>query len=153
MNASLPLIAAQPMDEVVAETFAARRFTTRLLTIFAMVALFLGASGIYGVLAYSIAQRTREIGIRKALGARPGQVVQMVVRQGMVPVFAGLAVGAASSVLVGRAIAGLLHGVSPLDPATYLGVTVLLGVVAVTACFAPAVRAVRLDPLTALRSD
>jgi putative ABC transport system permease protein len=153
MNASLPLIGAQPMREVIADTVAPRRFTTRLLTIFAVVALILGASGIYGVLAYSVAQRTREIGIRKALGARPGQVLQMIVRQGMVPVVVGLVAGAAGSVLVGRAIEGLLHGVSPLDPVTYLGVTAVLGIVAIAACFAPAIRAVRLDPLRALRTD
>jgi len=153
MDASLPLIAPQTMQEIVDDTVAQPRFATKVLTLFAIVALVLGASGIYGVLAYSIAQWTREIGIRKALGARPDQVVAMVVRQGMVPVAAGLVVGALGSLGVGRAMTSLLYGVSPLDPATYAAVSVTLALVAVTACLAPALRAVRLDPLEALRSD
>jgi len=141
------------MEEIVDDTVAQPRFATKVLTLFAIVALVLGASGIYGVLAYSIAQRTREIGIRKALGARPDQVVGMVVRQGMVPVAAGLVVGALGSIGVGRAMTSLLYGVSPLDPTTYATVSFTLALVAVTACLAPALRAVRLDPLEALRSD
>ncbi len=153
LDSTLPLIAAEPMQQTVADTVADDRFTTQLLTVFAAVALFLGASGIYGVLAYSIAQRTREIGIRKALGAQPRQVVQMVVRQGMLPVLGGLVLGTVLSFAVGRALSGLLHEVSPLDPWTYAGVLLTLAGVAVMACWAPARKAARLDPQVALRSD
>ena len=117
------------------------------------MALALGASGIYGVLAYSVAQRTRELGIRKALGAPSDQLVGMVVRQGMVPVLAGLALGALGSIGLGRLIARLLFEVGQMDAITYGIVSVTLLVVAILACFAPAVRAARLDSLIALRTE
>jgi predicted permease len=153
MDASMPLIAPQTLDEVVAETVAQPRLATALLSMFAVVALVLGVSGIYGVLAHAVAQRTREIGIRKALGARSPQVVTMVLRQGLLPVGVGLAAGAAASVLVGRAMAGLLYGITPLDPATYVVVLATVVAAAVAACLVPALRAVQLDPQVALRGE
>jgi predicted permease len=153
LDPSLPLITPQAMTEVVAETTARQRFTTVVLAVFAGAALLLGASGVYGVLAFSVAQRRREIGIRTALGARPAQVLRLVARQGLLPVWIGLLAGGAASLLAGRALAGLLYGVTPTDPTTYS--LVALGVIAVAllACWSPAARALRADPTRALRAD
>ena len=109
--------------------------------------------GIYGVLSYSATQRTREVGIRMALGAETGDVLRLILGQGMVPVAAGLVVGLAISLAVTRLIAGLLFRVSPTDPVTFGGVTLLLGGVGLLASLVPALRAGRLQPVTALRDD
>jgi ABC-type antimicrobial peptide transport system permease subunit len=153
IDPELPLISPQPMTEVLAESTARQRFTTVVLAVFAAVALLLGASGIYGVLAFAVAQRRREIGIRTALGARPAQLLRLVAHQGLLPVWIGLLIGGGASIAAARLLTGLLYGIEPTDPATYALVALGVVAVAVVACGAPAIRALRLDPTRALRAE
>lgn len=141
------------MDRVIAGTVAQPRFRAVLLALFAAVALGLGAVGIYGVVAHGVAARTRELAIRKSLGARRGPLAGAVVRQGMIPVVAGLAVGGLGALLGGRVLASLLFGVGPADPVTFAGVTLLLMFVTLLASFLPARRATRVDVMRALRTE
>jgi ABC-type antimicrobial peptide transport system permease subunit len=132
---------------------AQRRFSMTLLGAFAALALVLGVVGVYGVTSYLVAQRTREVGVRLALGAQPAQVVGMVVRQGMVVAVIGLGVGLAGALVAGRLMTGLLYGVAPYDIATLVSVTAVIGVATLVANWLPALRAAHVDPLSALRSD
>jgi putative ABC transport system permease protein len=132
---------------------AQRRFQTWLLVAFAGLAVVLAAVGIYGVVRYSVAERTHEIGVRLALGAAPRDVLALVVRQGIVMPAIGIGTGLALSIGVTRAIAHLLFGVTATDPVTLGGVSLVLMLVAVAACYVPARRAARVDPLRALRLD
>src|SRR5207253_2088811 len=122
-----------------------------LFSAFAAVALLLAAAGIYGVLAAQVAERTREIGVRNALGAAPRDIVRLVLGRAARLAGAGIALGTLGAVAIGRVLGGLLFGVSPLDPVTLGGVAVLLAAVALAACLAPARRAVRVAPMVALR--
>jgi putative ABC transport system permease protein len=124
-----------------------------LLAGFAATALVLAAIGVYGLISYSVAQRTREIGIRVALGARPGQVVAPIVREGMTLAVIGVALGIAGAAAVTRLIASFLFGVEPNDPLTFAAVAALLLLVALLASYVPSRRALRVDPLTALRAE
>jgi putative ABC transport system permease protein len=124
-----------------------------LLGAFAGVAVFLAALGVYGVLAYVVSQRSRELGIRLALGARPRELFTMVIVQGMRPVVAGAAAGVAGAVALTRSIESLLFDVRAVDPTTYAGALITLGAIAFVACAAPARRATRVDPLAALREE
>jgi len=149
---SLALYEVRTMEERLGDASAGRRFDTLLLSGFAVVALFLAAMGIYAVVAHSVAQRTREVGIRVALGATAQDVVTLVVREGMtLPVF-GLAVGIASSLAVAQLLRSALYGVSATSVSVYAAVTLLLGVVATLACYVPARRTARVDPVVALRA-
>jgi predicted permease len=150
---TLLVLRIRPMDDVVSGALSRPRFNLLLLSSFALVALALAAIGIYGVLAYLVTQRTREIGIRVALGARPGDVLAMLVREGMAPVAAGASAGAAASLLAARAIRSLLFGVTPLDPISLAGAPLLLAAVALLACYLPARRALDVDPIVALRDE
>jgi len=143
----------RPMDAVVSSSLSRPRFNLVLLSSFALVALSLSAVGIYGVLAYLVAQRTREIGIRMALGAGAADVVRLVLGEGMAPVVAGALVGLAASTLATRALRSMLFGVTPLDPVSFIAAPALLGAVALLACYLPARRATHVDPLVALRDD
>jgi ABC-type antimicrobial peptide transport system permease subunit len=124
-----------------------------LLGVFASVALALAIVGIYGVLAYAVSKRTREIGVRIALGARTGQVVSLVVRQGMIMAVGGVLVGASVAFAMSGLMSGLLYGVTPQDPVTFASVTALFAAVALLACWIPAARAARIRPAQALRHD
>jgi ABC-type antimicrobial peptide transport system permease subunit len=141
------------MDQLLSSMVAQRRFSMTLLGTFAVLALVLGVVGVYGVTSYLVAQRTREVGVRLALGARPTQVVRMVVRQGMVVAAIGLVVGLAGALVAGRLMTRLLYGVSPYDIATLVSVTTVIGVATLVANWLPALRAAHVDPLSALRSD
>ena len=151
-----PLINARelrPMDEMISDSVVRPRFQTWLLATFGTLALALAAIGIYGVIAYSVAQRTSEIGLRIALGAPPARVVGMVMRSGAIPVAAGLAIGIAASLVLSKVMTGLLYGVRPTDAVTFVAVTVVLAGVAAAASYLPAMRAAAIDPISALRTD
>lgn len=141
------------MDQLLSSMVAQRRFSMALLATFAGLALVLGVVGVYGVTSYLVAQRTREVGVRLALGAQPGQVVRLVVGQGMIVAAGGLAVGLVGALAAGRLMQGLLYGVSPHDVATLAVVAVVIALATLVANWVPALRAAHVDPLTALRSD
>jgi putative ABC transport system permease protein len=140
-------------EKVVAESIARPRFNMLLITIFAVVALLLAAVGIYGVISYTVTQRTHEIGIRMALGARPFDVFKMVVSQGLVLALIGVGAGLAASFGVMRLLRSLLFGVTPTDFATLAGVSGMLILIVVLASYIPARRATKVDPLVALRYE
>jgi predicted permease len=147
----LPTSAMQTMEELTSAAVAPQRFNLLMLGLFAIVALVLASVGLYGVMSYLVSQRSREIGIRIALGGRPVDVRRMVVRESLAIALGGLAVGAVVSLALSRAVTTLLFGVSPVDPLTYATITMLLLGVAALAAFGPARRAARVDPLVALR--
>ncbi len=153
VSADQPVYGVRTMDEVIARSLANRRLYLWLLGTFAVVALALASAGIYGVIAYVVAQRTREIGIRMALGAKQGDVVALVLRQGGALVLLGVAIGVVGALALTRVLASLLYGVSARDPLTFAFVAALLGGVALLATWIPARRASRVDPLSAIRSE
>ncbi len=141
------------MEALVADSGAQMAFTMVLLGIAAAIALSLGSIGIYGVLSYVVGQRTNEIGIRMALGARAAEVSRMVVRQGGTVVLIGLAIGLIGALALTRVMEAILFDVSPTDPVTYIGVTVFLLAIGLLATYLPARRAAEIDPVEALRAD
>ncbi|MGH9556894.1 MAG: FtsX-like permease family protein, partial [Blastocatellia bacterium] len=141
------------LEQLLSETVARPRFNTWLLALFALLSLLLAGVGIYGVIAHAAAQRAQEIGIRMALGARSRDVLKLVIGQGMKPVAPGLAFGLLASLALTRLLKTLLFGVSATDPLTYALVAALLAVVALLACYLPARRATKVDPMTALRTE
>jgi putative ABC transport system permease protein len=143
----------QTLEQLLGTSVAPRRFNMMLLGIFAAVALVLAAVGLYGVMSYSVSWRTQEIGIRMALGAQRTDVLRLVVRQGMKMALIGLAVGLVGAFSMSRVLTGLLYGLSATDPVTYIGVSVVLLIVALLACLIPARRATRVDPIVALRTE
>jgi predicted permease len=153
VDPDMPVFEARPMEEIVAEGISRQRFAMAVLSAFAVVALLLSAVGIGGVTAYVTGRRTREIGIRMALGAQPGDVLRMIVGQGMKLIVAGLVVGLIASFLVTRLLASLLFGVSATDPVTFSAIASVLVAVALFACYLPARRATRVDPIEALREE
>jgi predicted permease len=143
----------QTVEQLLSTSVAPRKFNMMLLGIFAGVALVLAAVGLYGVMSYSVSWRTQEIGIRMALGAKRTDVLRMVVRQGMTMTLIGLAFGLVGVFALSRVMVGLLYGVSPTDPLTFTGVSIILLLVALLACLIPARRATRVDPIVALRTE
>jgi predicted permease len=153
LDPSLPLAQVRTMEDVVTESAGPHRFNTTVLASFASAALLLAALGIAGVLATSVSQRTQELGVRMALGAQRGDLLRMVLRQGMALALTGLAIGLPAAFAVTRVMSTLLFEVSPRDPATFAAVTAVLVIVALTASYLPARRATRVDPIVALRYE
>jgi putative ABC transport system permease protein len=148
-----PVFDVRPLPEHVASSVAPRRLAMLVLTGFAALALVLALLGTYGVISYAVQQRTQEIGIRLALGARPGDVVRMVVGGGLALAVVGLAIGAAGALGAGRVLASLLYGVGSRDPLTMAGALGVLLAITALASWIPARRAARLDPVRALRAE
>jgi putative ABC transport system permease protein len=153
VDSQLPVSKLKTMNDVAAASFAARRFNMFLLAIFASLALVLSAVGIYGVMSYIVTQRTQEIGIRMALGARTTDVLKLVLRNGMTLTLMGVAIGLAGAFALTRLLTTLLFGVKPTDRATFIAVSMVLVFVALLACYLPARRATKVDPLVALRYE
>ena len=153
VDPTLPVSGGQTLVETVSASLAERRFSMEIVALFALTALFLTALGIYGVISYMVSERTHEIGIRIALGAEGSSILQMVLRQGLGLAVAGAAVGLVGALIVSHLMAGLLYGVRPTDPLTFAGVALLLVGVALLGCYIPARRALRVDPLIALRHE
>src|SRR5437016_10116847 len=148
-----PIYNIHTMEELIAGSMSGRRLNLMLLTVFAFTALALAGVGIYGVISYAVTQRTREIGIRMALGAQSSDVLKLIVKQGMVPVMIGMALGIAGALALTRVMASLLFGTSATDPLTFALIALLLSGVALLACWIPARRATKVDPMVALRYE
>jgi putative ABC transport system permease protein len=153
VDANVGLDALIPMSELTASAVAPQRFYAVVLAVFALVAAGLAVIGIYGMLAYAVVQRTLEIGIRVAVGAQRGDVLSLILGKGLLLTTIGISLGLGGAALVTRLLQGLLFGVTPLDPQTFVGVSLLFALVAAFACYLPARRASRVDALLALRSD
>ncbi|HVG39073.1 MAG TPA: FtsX-like permease family protein [Pyrinomonadaceae bacterium] len=153
LDRELPLNDVKTLDERISRLIARPRFNTLLTGLFALLALALAAIGIYGVISYSVAERTHEIGIRMALGAGRMNLLKLILKQGMWLVIAGAALGVVIAALLTRLISSFLYGTSLIDPLVYAGVVSLLLTVALLACLIPARRATRVDPLVALRDE
>jgi putative ABC transport system permease protein len=152
IDREIALTAVRPGDQIVAAAVAQPRFRMLLLALFAGMALGLATVGLYGVMAYSVSQRQNELGLRMALGAEPGDLLRLVMRDGLIPVAVGIAVGLAGAAMLTQLMSTLLFGIVPFDPITFSTVSLLLGVVAALACYIPARRAATADPATALRT-
>jgi putative ABC transport system permease protein len=149
----LPVPSVREMNQLLSDIVAQPRFYTMLASLFGMIALILAAAGIYGVMAYAVAQRTHEIGIRMALGAEVRDVLRLVIGEGMKLTLIGVAVGLLAALALTRLLKGLLFSLSPTDPLTFAAVLALLVVIALAACYIPARRAAKTDPMIALRHD
>jgi predicted permease len=148
-----PVANIEAMTDVVRDTVAPRKFNTLVLTLFSAIAMMLAALGIYGVMTYSVAQRTQEVGIRMALGAQKGDVLGLILRKGLILTLIGIAIGLAIALVLTRLMTTLLFGIAPTDATTFVAVSVLLIIVALFACYIPARRATKVDPLVALRYE
>jgi putative ABC transport system permease protein len=153
VNREAPITRIRPMTQAVDDSMASSRFNMILMTIFAGVALVMASIGLYGVISYSVSQRTHEIGIRMALGAPRQSVLSLVLRNGMTLALIGVGFGVGAALGLTRLMASLLFGVSPTDPFTFIAIALLLIGVALLACFVPAHRATRVDPMIALRYE
>jgi predicted permease len=153
MSSQQVMYAAQSMDEIISASLGTRRFSMILLGVFAGLALLLASIGIYGVISYVVGERTREMGIRMALGAQRSDILWLILRQGGILASAGVVLGLISSLGLAHFMTGLLYGVPATDPVTFLAVAMLLGVVALAACCVPALRAAKVDPMVALRNE
>jgi ABC-type antimicrobial peptide transport system permease subunit len=151
LNNELPVFGAKSLPDVVSGSLEQRRFSMEMVLLFALTALLLAGIGVFGTVSYIVSGRTRDIGIRIALGARRTTILHMVLSQGLGLALAGAAVGLVGAWIVSHLMAGLLYGVSPSDPLTFISLTVVLVIVALAACYIPARRAMRVDPIIALR--
>ena len=153
MDPNVPVFDIKSMEQLLSESLARRRFAMLSLGLFAAVAMLLAVVGIYGVMSYAVAQRTREIGIRMAMGAQTRDVLKLIVAQGMSLAGIGVGIGLAGAVAVTRVMASLLFGVSATDPVTFAAIALLLAGVALVACYVPARRATKVDPMVALHYE
>ncbi len=153
LDPTLPVYGGQTLNETVATSLSQRRFSLEMVGLFALTALLLAGLGIYGVISYLVAERTHEIGIRLALGASRSNILRIVLRQGLGLAIVGAAVGLVCSLIVSHLMASLLYGVRPTDPLTFAGVALVFISVALFACYIPARRAMKLDPMVALRYE
>ncbi|MCI0490969.1 MAG: FtsX-like permease family protein, partial [Blastocatellia bacterium] len=153
LDSELPVSDVSTMEQRLFAAVARPRFRTTLIGVFALVALALASIGIYGVISYSVTQRTHELGIRMALGARPRDVMRLVVKQGMMMALIGVVIGLIASLGLTRLIKSLLFGVSATDPLTFVAIALLLASVTLVACYVPARRAAKVDPMVALRYE
>jgi putative ABC transport system permease protein len=153
IDPDLPLFGERTMEDVVSGSLAQRRFAMQVVGLFGVLALLLASVGIYGVMAYSVSQRTREIGIRVALGASSGNILRWVLGQGVTLISIGMATGLIAAFALMRLLRTMLFGVAPTDLITYGGLAVVLGIVALVACYIPARRATKVNPLVALRNE
>jgi putative ABC transport system permease protein len=153
LDPELPAYEFKTMEQRLSDSLSRRRFSTFLLGVFAIVAVLLAAIGLYGVMAYSVTQRTQEIGIRMALGAEPGTIMSMIVRHSLILVIVGLLIGLVGALAVTRVMSSLLFGVSATDKLTFAGPSLILIAVALLASYFPARRAARVDPTVALRTE
>jgi putative ABC transport system permease protein len=153
IDSSLPIARMRPLDEVIGASLTQRRFNLTLLAVFAGIALVLALAGIYGTVSYAVAQRTQELGIRSALGATRGDVLRLVLWDGLKPIAIGLVLGLAGAFVLRRTLDRLVYGITTSDPATFIALPLLLATVAVIASLIPALRAAKVDPMTALRVD
>jgi putative ABC transport system permease protein len=151
LDPQLPVFGAKRLPDVVSGSLAQRRFSMEMVLLFALTALLLAGIGVYGTISYIVSERTRDIGIRIALGAQRKTILHMVLSQGLALALAGAAVGLVGALIVSHLMAGLLYGVSPSDPLTFISLAVVLVLVALAACYIPARRAMRVDPIVALR--
>jgi predicted permease len=151
IDPTIPVFGPQALNETVSASLSQRRFSMEMVALFALTALLLAGLGIYGVISYTVSERTHEFGIRLALGAHNGNILSLVLRQGLALALVGSVVGLAGAVLVSHLMAGVLYGVRPTDPITFAAVAILLITVALIACFIPARRATKVDPMFALR--
>jgi putative ABC transport system permease protein len=153
VDKQIPVTRLRPMTDVMSASLAAQRFNMTLMGIFAAVALLLAAIGIYGVISYSVTQRTHEIGVRMALGAKAGDVLRGVLKEGVLLALIGVAIGISAAFAVSRVMSSLLFGVSTTDPMVFVSIPIILIGVALGATFIPALRATRVDPMIALRYE
>jgi ABC-type antimicrobial peptide transport system permease subunit len=153
IDPSLPVSDVKTMSDQIGSALSAMSLASTLVGVFGVVALLLASIGLYGVMAYAVARRTREIGIRMALGAQVGDVLRMIIRQGMILTVVGIGIGLAGAYALTRTVSSLLYGVSPTDPAVFAIIGVVLVGVALGACFIPARRASKVDPMIALRYE
>jgi putative ABC transport system permease protein len=153
VNPELPVFRAETLDDVLSSSLSVRRFSMVMVALFAGTALLLAGLGIYGTISFLVSEQSREIAIRLALGAQRSHILRMILRQGLGMAAAGAVVGLVGAVIVSHLMAGLLYGVSPYDLSTFAGVTVVLTAVAIGACYIPALRAMRLDPITTLHAE
>jgi putative ABC transport system permease protein len=153
LDPNQPVSDVRTMNQVMSEWVARSRFNTLLLGLFAALATLLSAVGIFGVMNYSVALRTREIGLRLAVGAQPRQVLMLILKQGLLLTIVGVVLGLAAAFALTRLLSGLLFGVTAVDATTFTTISLLLVIVSLLACYLPARRAMRIDPLSALRYE
>jgi putative ABC transport system permease protein len=153
LDANLPAYSITPLPTVISDSVAQRRFSMLLLGLFALIALFLAAVGLYGVVAYTVSQRTQEIGLRMAIGAQRGDVLRMVVGGGMKLAVIGVVIGVFCALALSNVVATMLYEVTPFDPPSYAATALMLLAVAAFACYVPARRAMSVDPIVALRQE
>jgi putative ABC transport system permease protein len=153
VDKTVPVADFETMERIVSESVMQPRFNMVLLSLFSAIALLLSAAGIYGVTAYSVTQRTHELGIRIAIGAQLGDVLRLILKQGVAVILIGLAIGLIAAFMLTRLLKSLLFGVTATDPLTFVAIASLLSIVALIACYLPARRATKVDPLVALRYE